>query len=258
MPIGLPGAHRRSARILILLGALTLVFARMVGVAPPAAAAPAVITVNSTGDQPDAVLNGVCATSVGTCTLRAALREAQGDATANTINFAIPGAGPHTIQLGSSLPEVSDGAPTTINGYSQSGAAVNTHASVSNAQLEIQIRGLGPGAAPEGLVLRSAGNVVRGLAFFNLRIGVRITGARATRNLVVGNFIGTDAAGTFGLTGSNSGAPGVFISGGATANQIGRSGAAGVGSDPVADDLVLIGDVAASTVRHLDAAPGVA
>jgi hypothetical protein len=217
--------------------------------APPAAAAPAVITVNSTGDQPDALVNGICATSLGTCTLRAALREAQGDATANTINFAIPGAGRHTIQLGSSLPEVSDTAPTTINGYSESGSAVNTHASVSNAVLQIQIRGLGPAAAPEGLVLRSAGNVVRGLAFFNLRIGVRITGAGATRNLVVGNFIGTDAAGTFGLTGSNSGAPGLFLSGGATANQIGRPGAAdrnvisgnagngvGIGSPPTVEE----------------------
>jgi CSLREA domain-containing protein len=86
----------------------------------------AVYTVDSTGDEPDASLDGVCATAGGACTLRVAIREANSGA-GDTIAFNIPGPGPHTIALQSRLPEVLD-ADTTIDGYTQPGSQPNTTA----------------------------------------------------------------------------------------------------------------------------------
>jgi CSLREA domain-containing protein len=57
--------------------------------APSAAAATGkAFTVNSTADAPDANLaNGTCATSTGTCTLRAAIMQANHTAAADTIKL---------------------------------------------------------------------------------------------------------------------------------------------------------------------------
>ena len=62
------------------------------------AAAPLTFTATSTGDQVDANIgNGACATSTGTCTLRAALAEANAHAGPGTIAFNIAGCNPCTI-----------------------------------------------------------------------------------------------------------------------------------------------------------------
>ncbi|MDP8992965.1 MAG: hypothetical protein M3N31_07965, partial [Actinomycetota bacterium] len=50
-------------------------------------AAALTFVVNSTGDQADAVGNGVCATAAGTCTLRAALSEANRNPGHDTVAF---------------------------------------------------------------------------------------------------------------------------------------------------------------------------
>ena len=76
----------RSALTPILAAILMLCGASLVDVTPVAADT---LTVTSTVDAPDASLgNGVCATSAGACTLRAAIQEAHAR-----------GAGPHTINL---------------------------------------------------------------------------------------------------------------------------------------------------------------
>src|SRR5687767_8182520 len=96
---------------------------------PPASAA--TITVNSTTDT---VAND------GACTLREALTAANTNTasggmagecaagstapTVDAIGFAIPGAGPHTIQPGSALPTISE--PALIDGYTEPGASPNT------------------------------------------------------------------------------------------------------------------------------------
>jgi hypothetical protein len=73
--------------ILVTLLLLTLPLARS---AIPAHAAP-VFVVNSTSDDPDAVINGVCETTFpGRCTLRAAMMEVDASPTGGTINFNIP------------------------------------------------------------------------------------------------------------------------------------------------------------------------
>jgi CSLREA domain-containing protein len=65
----------------------------------------AVFVVDSVGDEPDAdVTDGVCQTAVGTCTLRAAIEQA------NAIHFDIPGPGVHTISPTSLLPALTDDA----------------------------------------------------------------------------------------------------------------------------------------------------
>jgi CSLREA domain-containing protein len=57
-------------------------------------------TVNSTGDEPDANIgNRICQTAAGTCTLRAAIQEANNYTGASTINFNISGGVVQTIRL---------------------------------------------------------------------------------------------------------------------------------------------------------------
>jgi trimeric autotransporter adhesin len=74
-------------------------------------------TVNSTGDKPDENhLDGRCqTTTTGECTLRAAIQQANATKSADTINFAILGNGPHTISPAEGLPPVT--RPLTIDGY---------------------------------------------------------------------------------------------------------------------------------------------
>ena len=84
--------------------------------------APNVFTVDVTTDDADANPgDGTCATSGGDCTLRAALEETNALANApagpDEIRFDIPGAGPHTIQLQSGLPDVTD--PVVIDGSTE-------------------------------------------------------------------------------------------------------------------------------------------
>ena len=84
--------------------------------------APNVFTVDVTTDDADANPgDGTCATSGGDCTLRAALEEtnalANDPAGPDEIRFDIPGAGPHTTQLQSGLPDVTD--PVVIDGSTE-------------------------------------------------------------------------------------------------------------------------------------------
>jgi CSLREA domain-containing protein len=92
---------------------LALLVAALIGVLWDTPAHAATFTVNSTSDTGDATPDGAC----DTCTLREAIQEANNAATspgADTINFAIPGAGPHTISPASELPSITQAV--TING----------------------------------------------------------------------------------------------------------------------------------------------
>jgi len=139
----------------------------LVGVSAPTQAA--TITVTGSGD----------AIAVdGLVTLREAITSANNNANVNadvvavgaygtdTINFAIAGAGVHTISPTSALPTVTD--TVVINGYSQPGSSANTLAVGDNAVLRIEINGTNaPGGA---FIVNSAGNTFTGLVinrFFN-------------------------------------------------------------------------------------------
>jgi Fibronectin type III domain len=179
-------------------------------------------TVDSTGDGADAAPgDGTCATTAATCTLRAAMQESNAQTGPNTIQFAIAGTGVKTIQLASTLPTLSDTTGgTVIDGYTQPGAVPNTDQLADNAELKIEVRGTGPSGV-DGVTATSAGNTLRGIAFYNLRRPIFLYQRNATGNRIVGSFVGTNAAGTFGHTTTDFSGSGIAIEGGAPNNQVG-------------------------------------
>jgi CSLREA domain-containing protein len=194
---------------------------------PALAALGATFTVNSIADADDmAPGDGVCAGSGGVCTLRAALTEANLAAGANTIAFAIPGAGVHTIALGAPLPTLSDeSGPTTIDGYSQPGARSNSDPQINNAaiQIELSITDVITPSTIEALHITSVGNRIQGLAIYGFRRAIFVFGTAALNNVIAGNFIGTDAAGVYAAPAIAGSGNGIELSQGAAHNRIGGS-----------------------------------
>ena len=129
--------------------------------------------------------------------LRAAIRDANVNPGADAIEFNIPGAGPHIINVGAGLPDITD--TVTIDGYTQPGASPNTLAVGNDAVLKIEIKDqtLSQGT---GLVIAANDCLVQGLVIHGFNIAIDIEGDRtvagASRNVVRGNFIGTNIAGT--------------------------------------------------------------
>ncbi len=154
----------------------------------------ATFVVNDTGDEPDANPgNGVCATSAGVCTLRAALQEANAHPGADAIHFNIPGSGPHTIAPTSALPTITE--PVTID------------ATMENAcgRLRcVELNGTNAGGNTDGLRIAAGFSVVRGLAINRFRrYGIRLETNGG--NVIEGNLIGTDVNGVTDLGNFNDG-----------------------------------------------------
>ena len=149
--------------------------------------------VNSTADTPDAANgDGVCADSLGRCTLRAAMTEADWLNGNDRITFSLIGVAPVTIQLSSQLPDISSRNGTLeIDGYTQPGSAVNTASSGSNAiPGGIEIKGFGVGVEHMVFYITSPGNTIRGLVIDNSYRGISFDGTDAHDNKIIGNFIG--------------------------------------------------------------------
>ena len=89
-----------------------------------------------------------------------------------------------------------------IDGYTQSGATVNTNPPnmSTNASLRVEISALA--TVGTNIVLSVGGSAVRGL-ILNRRIGIALGGAG--NHTVEGNFIGTNAAGTAGFANAQNG-----------------------------------------------------
>jgi CSLREA domain-containing protein len=194
---------------------------------PALAALGATFTVNSSADSDDMEPgDGVCASTGGMCTLRAALTEANLAPGANTVAFAIPGAGVHTIALATPLPTLSDeSGPTTIDGYSQPGAQPNSDPQIDNATIQIQLsitKVITPSTI-EALHVTSAGNSIQGLAIYGFRRAIFVFGTAAMNNVIAGNFIGTDAAGSYAAPTIAGSGNGVELSQGAAHNRVGGS-----------------------------------
>jgi CSLREA domain-containing protein len=195
--------------------------ANTAGNTPNVTTTPLTFTVNTTNDSADSTPGDGKCNAAGGCTLRAAIDEANLHPGPDTINFNIPGTGVQTINLKTNLPTLSDtSGGTTINGYTQPGAAANTSAQQSNAAIKIQLVGQGASAF-DAFRISSANNVVKGLALYNLRRPFYLFGAGATGNWIVGDFIGTNAAATFGMTATVVNANGVHLENGAANNHIG-------------------------------------
>lgn len=162
--------------------------AAVISVAPDAPAA--TFVVNSTSDSP----SGTCAD--GVCTLREAIIEANANGSSkDTINFNIPGAGPHVITLAAPLQAISQ--PAIIDGTTQPGASCNT--------LKIVLNGSGL-ASGVGLKLTANGSTVGGLVIQRFPShGVEVN---SSNNTLACNFIGTNSAGSADL---GNGGIGVFL-----------------------------------------------
>ncbi len=160
-----------------------LIILRSGSTAPTAiVSAPAVtFTVNSTADP------GAGGCDAAECTLREAITAANGAAGADEIRFNIPGAGPHTINLTSTLPAITQ--QLTING--------TTEPDFTAGNPVVELNGTGAGGAVVGLTIAAATNncTIRGLVInrFSLH-GVQVQGTGS--NIIEGNFIGTDPGGT--------------------------------------------------------------
>lgn len=194
-----------------------MVGALMLG-APGAAVqgAATTFTVTKTADTAD----GTCDAD---CSLREAITAANANAGTDTIAFAIPGAGPHTIQPASPLPTITD--PVVIDGYTQSGASANTNSVASglglNTVLKIELDGTDAGASGDGLTITAGSSTVRGLVinrFLDEGLHLVTNGG----NVVAGNFIGTNVAGTAVL---GNGGKGIQV-GSSPGNTIGGTNAA--------------------------------
>ena len=109
----------------------------------------AIFSVTSTGD------------GTGSGTLRWAITQANLTAAKDTINFAITGAGPHTITPGSNYPVIS--FPLIINGFSQSGS-VQAQLGTSTRVMKIIIDGPG-NATVYGFQITASNCEISGLQF---------------------------------------------------------------------------------------------
>ena len=178
----------------------------------------AVYVVNTTDDLPDltALGDGKVDVDIYTpgdqVTLRGALMDAYYVSDKNTIEFNIPGPGPHVIQPTVPLPETR--YPVTINGYSQPGA-VSTSKTVrqgNDAVIQIELDGSYLPMGADGLVIEGGQSEVKGLAIHSVRgkpipsyddLGVVVDaeGGNAIRlanlggNIIAGNFLGATAGG---------------------------------------------------------------
>jgi len=212
---GLPSPAVRAALRLLLAAGLVAGVAAACG---PSGA----LSVNDAGDAADADPgDGTCATSTGSCTLRAAIDEANARYGPDTIRFALPGTGVRTIQLTAALPVINDRTGgTTIDGTTQPGWSANTGTSTMNTKLTVEIRGTGS-TGVDGIIAWSGGNVIRGLSLFNLKRAITFEGDAADGNRVVGSFVGTNATATFAHGAYAAPASGVTISGGADGTVVG-------------------------------------
>ncbi len=149
---------------------------------------PGVIVVTDAGAAPDAAAgDGVCDTGDGVCTLRAAIETANAVAGSDTIEFDIPGAGPHLITEPTGLPPITE--TVTIDGFTQAGSAANTNpAGATNAVARIQLVGDGAGSSISGIDLSgSTGSVVRGLAIGSFGAAIKA----GPQSVIAGNYIGS-------------------------------------------------------------------
>lgn len=135
----------------------------------------------------------------GPGSLRQAILDANANAGADTIVFAIPGSDPNCDTNGvceirplTDLPLITD--TVTIDGYTQSGAQVNTDPKNSNAVLKIILLGnLDSSFTHAGLFITASNCIVRGLAIGLFEDAILVEGASGVA--IAGCFLGTDETG---------------------------------------------------------------
>lgn len=139
----------------------------------------------------------------GAGSFREALTAAAALTGTNTIAFAIPGTGPHTIRPATALPTVTIPFNATnrliIDGYTQTNASPNSLTNGNNADLRIVLNGTNAGPSNiDGLRIAGSHITIRGLVINSFsRNGISKLGIGFVSDISVeGCFIGTDASGT--------------------------------------------------------------
>ncbi len=177
----------------------------------------ATITLTVSGSIPQTIVV-INTNDSGPGSLRQAILDSNTSPDFNTIEFNIPGVGPHTISLLSPLPAITD--TVTIDGWTEPGFANNPNVADNPV---IELDGTSAGAAVDGLrlVAGSDGSTIRGLAI-NRFGGDGIEINASSGNVVEGNYLGTDVSGTMSSLGN--GGSGVRIAAGASNNRVGTDG----------------------------------
>jgi len=145
----------------------------------------------------------------GAGSLRQAILDANLNSGPDVIDFNIPGAGPHTIEPLTALPDLTD--VVTVDGFTQPGASPNNSVAALNAVLLIELSGaqMTTTNAP-GLVVASTGSRVRGLVINRFAsvagAGIKVTNTSGV--IIDGNYIGTDVSGHTNLP---NGVAGILI-----------------------------------------------
>jgi VCBS repeat-containing protein len=155
----------------------------------------------------------------GAGSLRQALLDANSTVGADTISFAIPGAGVKTILPTSALPAVTE--RVTIDGWSQGGVGY-----LGSPLVEIDGANL---LNVNGLEIGASDCVIRGLCINNFNVnpsspsngaGIKVRSG-ALRNTIFSCYIGVDPT---GMTAKGNGQFGIWIDAGAENNRVGTDG----------------------------------
>jgi uncharacterized repeat protein (TIGR01451 family) len=173
-------------------------------------AAPTII-VNSTGDGADANLaDDICADSLGNCTFRAALQQANKASDADVIGFDIGGGGLQTLSPATAYPTISH--PLTIDGTTQPG--------FSGTPL-IELNGSGTPGGSSGIYTIANNTIIRGLVINRFPLhGIRLD---SSNNTIDTNYIGTTNT---GLAMSANTGNSIFIPSPRSGNVIGSTNSA--------------------------------
>lgn len=166
------------------------------------------LIVDDLGDgEDDDVGDGICATSEGACTLRAAIQEANSTDAPDWIAFNIPGSGPHIISITNPLPAITK--RLKLDGTTQPGT------DCSNSSLKIIIAGTS--YANSGFIFEGVDrNELKGLVIYGFARGISINSSN--ENILKCNIIGLDVDGT---TSKGNTQYGIYISDGSEDNIIG-------------------------------------
>ncbi|MFQ5459828.1 MAG: hypothetical protein ACE5EL_03450, partial [Anaerolineae bacterium] len=179
-------------------GAVTLAALALAAAAPePApAAAQGTITVTSTEDTDDVLWgDGQCGDTLGRCTLRGAIQEANARDGADVIRFRIA-RGPQTIKPESAYPVLFEAV--TVDGTTQPGYA---------GRPIIEIDGSDAGEGSDGLVLAAEGSVAKALAITHFD-GIGVVMADGEGSRLESSYVGLAPD---GITPAGNGGHGVHL-----------------------------------------------
>lgn len=158
------------------------------------------VVLRGDSSEPTFIISTVAATfsvtntnDSGAGSLRQAILNANSSAGADLINFSISGAGTHTITPLSPLPVVT--GAVTIDGTTQS---------PGSSSPPVELVGTSAGTAIKALSISAGNSTVRGLAINRFNgTAIELTGGGS--DIIEGNYIGTNAAGSAGQGNSEVG-----------------------------------------------------